>query len=66
MEQLAVAPMRIVREDLRRAPQSVAAVDHNGEVLERFVARMCDIKAALRLVKKARRKARSVCEVRHR
>ncbi len=45
-EQLAVAPRRDVRQDQRREALPLAAVDHEGEVLESFVTKTRDRKAA--------------------
>jgi putative transposase len=47
---------RDVREDRRRAALPLARVDHESEVLESFVTKTRDKKAALGLPKKAMRR----------
>jgi len=53
---MALAPGRGFREDQRRTSLPVRAVDHEGEVLESFVTKTRDKRAALKFLKKAMRR----------
>ena len=53
MPPLALAPRRGLREDQRRKHYLWRAVDHEGEVLESYVSKTRDRKAALKFLRKS-------------